>query len=507
MIPRIRRWLLWPDTVLGRTALVLVLALLLSVATAVMLFESQRQEALEAIGGRNAAERVGGLVAIAEQTEPDRRHGTLRRLDTPRFRVGWGTRPVVENDESFGLAAFVRDTLQTGLEGREIRVSSRPGPVGGPDTGMFGRGGRGRDDDRPPPDAEPSPSGGGEPSPSLPPSGIEPSSPPPGMDPPRPPSFNRPHHMIGPALRISVRLDDGSWLNVLAPLDPGVSLWRPRFVAPLLLGLVLVTLAALIAVRKATLPFAVFAAAAERLGVDVGAPPLEVTGPREVRRAAHAFNVMQDRIVRFVQDRTQMLAAISHDLKTPITRLRLRAEFIEDDEQRAKMLADLAEMEQMIASTLAFARDDAASEPRQRLDLATMVQGMLEDMEDMEIACSYTGPDSLVIAARPVALKRAIANLLDNAVKYGGRAGVGLTSGGGEIHLTIDDDGPGIPPESVDRVFAPFFRLESSRSRDTGGTGLGLAVARAAIRAHGGDITLVNRPEGGLRATLILPQA
>ncbi|WP_414532662.1 sensor histidine kinase [Magnetospirillum fulvum] len=202
-----------------------------------------------------------------------------------------------------------------------------------------------------------------------------------------------------------------------------------------------------------------------------------------------------------------MLAAISHDLKTPITRLRLRAEFIEDDEQRAKMLADLAEMEQMIASTLAFARDDAASEPRQRLDLAAMVQGMLEDMEDMDIACSYTGPDSLVIAARPVALKRAIANLLDNAVKYGGRAGVGLASGGGEIRLTIDDDGPGIPEDSRERVFAPFFRLESSRSRDTGGTGLGLAVARAAIRAHGGDITLANRPEGGLRVTLTLPQA
>lgn len=510
MIPRIRRCLRWPDTVLGRTALVLVLALLLSVATAVILFESQRQEALEALGGRNAAERVGGLVAIAEQTDPDQRPVTLRRLDTPRFRVGWGTRPVVENDESFGLAAFVRDTLQTGLEGREIRVSSRPGPVGGPDTGLFGRGWRNRGDDRPPPESEPPPAAG-EPPPVLaqpgPQPGLGPSAPPPGGEPPRPPTFNRSHHIIGPALRISVRLDDGSWLNVLAPLDPGMSLWRPRFVAPLLLGLVLVTLAALIAVRKATLPFAVFAAAAERLGVDVGAPPLAVTGPREVRRAAHAFNVMQDRIVRFVQDRTQMLAAISHDLKTPITRLRLRAEFIEDEEQRAKMLADLAEMEQMIAATLAFARDDAASEPRQRLDLATMVQGMLEDLEDMGVACSYDGPDSLVIAARPVALKRAIANLIDNAVKYGGRAGVGLRSTGGEIHLSIDDDGPGIPPESVERVFAPFFRLESSRSRDTGGTGLGLAVARAAIRAHGGDITLANRPEGGLRATLILPQA
>ncbi|TAN61609.1 MAG: HAMP domain-containing protein [Magnetospirillum sp.] len=274
---------------------------------------------------------------------------------------------------------------------------------------------------------------------------------------------------------------------------------------PLLLALVLVTGVALYAVRKATLPFARFAAAAERLGVDVAAPPMAETGPREVRRAAQAFNVMQSRISRFVQDRTQMLAAISHDLKTPITRLRLRAEFVEDDEQRAKMLADLEEMEAMIASTLAFARDDATSEPRLRLDFAAMVQGMVEDMEDLGADCTYAGPQSLVIEARPAALKRAVANVVDNAVKYGGGARLDLVPSGDEIHLVIDDDGPGIPESAFERVFSPFVRLEASRSRDTGGSGLGLAVARAAIRAHGGDISLANRHEGGLRVTLSLP--
>ncbi|MFD2235130.1 ATP-binding protein [Phaeospirillum tilakii] len=490
----------WPDSVVGRTALVLVSALLLTATASVLLFENQRQQALEAIGGRNAAERVAALVALAEQTDPALRHATLRRLDTPRFRVGWGEQPVVVEEESFGFAAFVRATLETGLDGREIRVSTRPGPTGGPATGLFGRpplpSGGHRPPPAPSPDREPPPEGG------PPDWSARPDGGPPG-DGVRP----HPPRLIGPALRIAVRLSDQSWLNVLSPLDPGAPLWRPRFVLPLLAGLVLLTLAALVAVRRATQPFATFAAAAERLGVDVNAPPLPETGPREVRRAAHAFNVMQGRIRRFVHDRTQMLAAISHDLKTPITRLRLRAEFVEDDDQRARMLADLAEMEQMIAATLAFARDDAASEPRLRLDLAAMVQGMVEDMQDLGAPCAYEGPETLVIEGRPVALKRALANLIDNAVKYGGAARVGLAEPGAMVRLTIDDDGPGIPEEAFERVFAPFVRLETSRSRATGGTGLGLAVARAAALAHGGAITLANRPEGGLRVSFTLPRA
>jgi signal transduction histidine kinase len=226
-----------------------------------------------------------------------------------------------------------------------------------------------------------------------------------------------------------------------------------------------------------------------------------------VRKAAVAFNVMQGRIRRFVEDRTQMLAAISHDLRTPITRLRLRAEFVDDDEQRAKMLADLEEMEGMIAATLAFARDDAAREPRVRVDVASLVQGLVEDMAAAGGAASYTGPDTLVAEARPSALKRAVANLVDNGAKYGGAVRAYLSESPDEVVVTLDDDGPGIPEADHERVFAPFVRLETSRSRDTGGTGLGLAVARAAARAHGGDIRLANRPEGGLRVTLTLPKA
>lgn len=445
-----------PDTILVRTALVLVAAIVVALGTALFVFAGQRHEALASLGGRNAAERVAALVALVEATDPQFRRHTLRSMDTPGFRAWWSPEPVVADPEEGGLAAIVARHLRSSLDGRELRVSTRPAPLPPPGGGP----GRGR--------------------------GMIHGGAPPMID----------------AIRIAVMLADGSWLNVVAPLEGGDSLWRPRFVAPLVAALLAVTLAALWAVRRATRPFAAFAAAAERLGVDVAAPPMAETGPREVRRAAHAFNEMQGRIRRFVEDRTQMLAAISHDLRTPITRLKLRAEFVEDEAERARMLADLDEMERMIAATLAFARDDARHEERRPVDVAALVQGLAEDL-----GATYEGPDSLVAPARSMALKRAVANLLDNAVKYGAAARARVEPRGSDIVVVVEDDGPGIPEADFERVFAPFVRLEASRNRDTGGTGLGLAVARAAARAHGGDIRLENRPEGGLRVTLSLPAA
>lgn len=451
---------LLPDTLLGRTALVLVVAILMALAAALFMFADQRSEALAALGGRNAAERVASMVKLLEATQPDNRRATLHNMDTPGFRAGWGINPVVADpSEQGGIAGAVARHLQKTMEDHEIRVSTRP-PPDPPEMGGRGGGSHFR-----------------------------------GM------GGNGFGFIHGPALRISVRLEDGSWLNVLSPLDGGEPLWRPRFLGSLLAALVAVTVAALWGVSRASRPFATFAAAAERLGVDVAAPPLAETGPREIRSAAHAFNVMQGRIRRFVEDRTLMLAAISHDLRTPITRMKLRAEFVEDDIERSKMLADLDEMERMIAATLAFARDDAAREDRRQVDVAVLVQGLAEDLGG-----EYTGPDSLVLPARPMALKRAVANLIGNAVKYGGTARASLAETDGQVVITIDDDGPGIPEVEFERVFAPFVRLEASRNRETGGSGLGLSVARAAARAHGGDIILANRPEGGLRVCLSLPR-
>ncbi len=268
---------------------------------------------------------------------------------------------------------------------------------------------------------------------------------------------------------------------------------------------IIIGLIAFWGVRGSTAPLSVFASAAERLGVDVNAAPLPERGPSEVRRAAHAFNNMQTRIKRFIQDRTQMLAAISHDLRTPITRLRLRAEFIDDDAQRKKMLIDLDEMEAMISATLTFARDDAANEPATHVDGAAIIASLCGDQVATGRSVTYSGPDSFDLVARPLALKRAISNFIDNAVKYGKSASVSLAPAQNELTICIDDDGPGIPPSERERVFAPFIRLESSRSRETGGTGLGLTIARNAIRSMGGDVELLNRPQGGLRVKVTLP--
>jgi signal transduction histidine kinase len=205
-----------------------------------------------------------------------------------------------------------------------------------------------------------------------------------------------------------------------------------------------------------------------------------------------------------------MLGAMSHDLRTPITRMRLRAEFIEDDEVRAKMLSDLAEMETMVNATLAFSRDQASAEPTVALDLASLCRTVLDEQADAVPGSArtllYQGPEKLVVKARPVALKRALGNLVQNAVKYGGAARIRLTQPErGQVRIAIEDDGPGITPDLLETVFQPFRRLETSRNRETGGTGLGLPIARNILRAHGGDVTLANRAGGGLTGVATLP--
>lgn len=308
----------------------------------------------------------------------------------------------------------------------------------------------------------------------------------------------------------SMRLPDGDWLNVQVAMPPP----RPWHSATFLVAFVLMTAAAVLlilgAVARLMRPVRLLAAAADRLGRDVNAAPLDEGGPSEVATAARAFNQMAARIRRFVADRTQMLAAIGHDLRTPITRLRLRAEFMEDDEQRRKMLADLDEMEKMIAATLTFARDDAAAEPASPLDLAALCRTVADEAADAQPelaeAIAYDGPERLTVRARPVAMKRAVANLVSNALAYGGAARIGLSRGdGGMVRMVVEDDGTGIPEAELEAVFAPFRRLEGSRNRETGGTGLGLTITRNILRAHGGDVVLQNRPQGGLRAVATLP--
>ncbi|MEJ5140772.1 ATP-binding protein [Gluconobacter albidus] len=269
------------------------------------------------------------------------------------------------------------------------------------------------------------------------------------------------------------------------------------------------------ATRRLIAPVTTLANAAEALGRDVNTAALPENGPSEIRRAAIAFNTMATRIRRFVTDRTLMLTAIGHDLRTPITRLKLRAEFIDDDALRNKVLADLDEMEAMVSATLAFGRDSASAEPIVTLDLRALLQTIMdeaaESLPDKADDLFYEPPNVPVrIKARSVALKRALNNLILNALKYGGDAHVTLIPAtrpgekGNAVRILIEDNGPGLPENELDRVFEPFVRIESSRNRETGGTGLGLAIARTILHGQGGDVRLENRTAGGLRVIVTL---
>jgi signal transduction histidine kinase len=274
------------------------------------------------------------------------------------------------------------------------------------------------------------------------------------------------------------------------------------------LAILLVTVVALslLAVRWVTRPLSALAAAATRLGRDLHAAPLPETGPDEVVHAARAFNTMQARITRYLEDRSRTLAALSHDLKTPLTRLRLRAEALEPAELRAQVLQDLAEMHAMTVSTLDFLRGGDEREPVQPVDLLALAESLKADAEELGQEVQVLGSPGAPFRARPLALKRCLTNLVDNAVRYGGRAAIHLEEAPGALLVRVTDEGPGIPEAEIERVFEPFYRLEGSRGRQTGGSGLGLTIARNLARAHGGELTLRNRPAGGLEAVLTLPQ-
>ena len=276
----------------------------------------------------------------------------------------------------------------------------------------------------------------------------------------------------------------------------------PIFLASLLSVTIVI---ALWTARRLARPIREFARAAERLGVDLPAPPLAVRGPQELRSTIQTFNRMQERLRRFLEDRTQMLAAISHDLRAPLARLRLRAELVADGEQQRKMFDDLDSMNAMIESTLAFARDNARQEPRTLVDLGVLVGDVCEDAGDSGEKVAYAGQRGVDVPCRPTLIRRAVANLIDNAVKYGESARVKIVHEADRVVIVVDDDGPGIPADEQEKVFAPFYRREAARNPAKAGVGLGLSIARTVAREHGGDVTLRNRDGGGLSALIELP--
>ena len=306
-------------------------------------------------------------------------------------------------------------------------------------------------------------------------------------------------------MTLAVPLNNGKWLQVRTGVPKPPKEWGQPFLISMAVTAILIVIVVALTVRKLTAPLRELEGAAHKLGMGESVPPLREQGPKEIRNTISAFNAMQERLMRFVQDRTRMLAAVSHDLRTPITTLRLRAEFIDDEEMRDKVLETLEEMQAMTDAVLAFSREDATSEETKDVDLAALLSSMADDYVEMGKDVHFVGPDSFTYSCRPVSLKRAIRNLVENALRYAGDAKIDLSHSSKSLEITVFDHGPGIPAEKLEDVFAPFFRVENSRNLETGGVGLGLSITRTIIRSHGGDITLTNRASGGLSATISLP--
>lgn len=462
---------LLPQSLFGQTLLVLVAGLIVSLLVGSWIYTLDREQAVRAVGGLAAAQRMTNLTMLVQDTPREGRERIVAGLSDQAFRISLSARPpaIAPNDEDAAVAQaikeFLIDQLSLGPE-RQPRVSASvpDGVVFGGGRQMLGRG-------------------------------------------PMMHGFGRFGDFGGfRDLQVAVPLSDGQWISFTTALPESGSTFSREFLLSMGFMAIVIFAVSFWAVRRVTAPLAAVSLAAERLGNDLNAPPMPETGTIETRQASRAFNTMQARLRGLIENRTRMLAAISHDLRTPLTLLRLRAENVENPQERDKMLATIAEMNSMIGETLRFARDEATTEIRRPTDIAALVQSIIDDMVDagMPVKMQPAGP--IVYDCQPDALKRAIRNLLDNAVKYGKAANVAIQTTPKTINIIIDDEGPGIPEQELTRVFDPFYRLEESRSRETGGVGLGLAIAQSIVQAHRGELILSNKPTVGLRARIVLPR-
>lgn len=313
----------------------------------------------------------------------------------------------------------------------------------------------------------------------------------------------------GPLVLLAVtqaRLGDGTVVTFRHALPQPPSDWPLRLLGLLALLAIVVALLSGWAVRRLTRPLASLANAADGLARNLDQKPLDEKGPQEVARAARSFNAMQRSLKSYLETRAQALAGVSHDLRLPLTRLRLRLEQLPENDARAAMQRDIEEMDAMVGGTLDYLRAGADTEQAVKLNLVALLEGLAEDAEAAGAKVSLHGT-AAPLTARPQALRRCLANLIDNARRYGGGAvDVTLVDNASSVEIRIEDRGAGIPAEERERVFEPYVRLEASRARHTGGTGLGLAIARAVARAHGGEVALAGRAGGGTAAVVTLPR-
>ena len=480
---------LWPKSLAGQLTVTLVLALLVAQSVSIVLFANERTRAVRTAYRENVVVRAASLVRLLEDTPPALHARILDAASSRLVRFSLSAEPVLE--EGAGDPATQRLTgdiaAALDIDPDRMRVALTREPfdpredfVGHHmDMRMMLRRWDGEDDEEGEDSAlRPGPRGQG-----------------PYMMPLRQVRW----------IAFSIAMPEGQWLNGVTgppPLPPPFG-WS--FVVSLLLSAAAVSAAGLLIARRITRPMRDLTLAADRLGRGEAVEPLAERGPDEVVRGTRAFNEMQARLDRFIRDRTQMLAAISHDLRTPITSLRLRAELVEDAEARSKLVETLDEMQRMVEATLAFIRAEGRGEETREVDLQALVESLAEDLGELDRKVTVALGERIVARCRPTGLRRALRNVIENAVIYGGAARVRLETIANQARIIVEDDGPGLPEADLERVFEPFVRGEASRSRETGGIGLGLAIARTILRGHGGDITLENRAEGGLRAVMTLP--
>ena len=458
-------WLkrLWPKRLAGQMIALLLLALVLAQLVTLMIFADERRFAIRAADRSQLLGRAVSVVRLLENSPEALHQQILGTASDPKMRYWLSAESAVDADhDDRHRDRFVGRRLAELLDekaDRQVRVEF--------DDDDDDRWWRAEDNRR-----------------------------------------NHKHRRHWPlSVLISMQLKDGRWLNLESGLSPPMFGWK--LPALTWLGLMALALSAvvIIMIRRITKPMAALANAAERAGRGEAVQPLPEVGPIDVRQTTAAFNDMHERLRRFVDDRTRMLAAMSHDLRTPITTLRLRAEFIEDEEIKGKILETLEDMQRMTEATLAFVREEASVEPTRLVDLTALIESISADLVDLGHDVAFMSTERVIYACRPSSIKRALGNLIENAIRYGSKASVELVESDDMTIITIDDEGPGIPEEKVERMFEPFVRLDDSRNEETGGIGLGLAIARSIVRSHGGEIELANRQSGGLRATVSLPRA
>jgi len=447
---------LWPRSLYGRLSLVLLAGLIVAQFVSAAVSLAERDQALFRFSDAQWAQRVAQAVRLMDNLDATERQRIAGMITTPRLLVSLSAQPPVN-----GEADPAAEDFQAAL--RDILGSERQFHV------VVAQ-------------RTPAESMAGVPAP---------------VD---PPNIKSSEHVI-----TEVQLKDGSWVNFDHPRPWALTDSPFRLVVSLGVLLVSVLLLSFLAVRWVTRPLRTLARAADELAVDLNRPPLPERGPLEVRAAAAAFNNMQARLRDYIYERTRILTAVSHDLRTPITRLRLRAELLADEELKAKLVRDLQEMENMTSATLSFLRGFEDREALQSVDLMALLESLETDCRDMGYDVSLHGSIGRPVPLRPRALRRLLDNLVTNAVRYGKKAMVGVEDLGQTVVIRVRDAGPGIPPTELEKVFEPYYRLDTARSQESGGTGLGLSIARNIAELHGGKLVLQNHPAGGLEAILTLP--